>query len=348
MKHLFFIHSHITFIISSKIIKYLNLDSNDCVFLIHRSKIEDYKVIGVKMILFPKYFYESQYFDVHKKFWHNWRKLSVLDDFINCITENKIFTFYTPQTNQNFLSLIISHQRCSSYNIIEEGSGSYLNLKQLKEVHPKVDFSYFFRLLWILNFKNRIKINRSFIEAKYKYAFGLSAASFPDLDRKIILGLPTASDFVLVNVINNKTDEYKNILVFDALVEICWLDSGTLLLSTLYLINKLKNNGETVLHVKFHPAQYNNSVTVTLLTNLFKQIDGFEVLEIPSGVSLEELAFKNENLAFYIFVSSVGIYASLYGRTVYSLFEFAESLYPSLSKKKELLPYILKEKVKSL
>lgn len=344
MRHLFFIHSQITFIVSIKIIKYLKLDHKDCVFIIHRGKSSDYKSFGVKMADFPFNPHSLDSFPVFNKFWKSWINIKELDKFINKIAEKQDFIFYTPQTYQKYLALIVSNNKCKGYNIIEEGSGAYLTQRQLNNVFTKAKNSLFVKILWKLNFLSRLKISRSFMEDGFTNVFVLTPYSFVGVDRKVILGLPSLDDYKFEEP-NEEADEYKNILVFDALVEANILDSGTFLLSTLILLNKLIENGESNLHVKFHPDQLKAGKTLILLRELFRQTGNLKIIEIPQRVSLEEVALKQE-ANFYVFASAIGIYASLYGKKVYSLCKVIERLNPAFSKKIENMPLIFKEKVK--
>src|SRR5215217_871201 len=131
MKHLFYIHSHITFLASIKSINFLKLDYTDCVFIIHRGKIDDYKFSKVKMVEFIYNHHNIETYTISKKFWKNWKKLDKLDEFINIAISNNYFTFYTPHTYASFLALIVTHKKCKGYNIIEEGLGSYLKKDKL-------------------------------------------------------------------------------------------------------------------------------------------------------------------------------------------------------------------------
>src|SRR5215217_5951190 len=126
MKHLFYIHSYVTFLASIKVIKYLKLKHEDCVFVIHRGKVDDYQCPGIRMVRFGYERYDIETYTLRYKFWKNWKSINKLDKFVDDAVENSNFIFYTPQTFQSFLSLIVTHRRCKAYHIIEEGLGSYL------------------------------------------------------------------------------------------------------------------------------------------------------------------------------------------------------------------------------
>lgn len=345
MKHLFFVHSQITYIVSIKVINFLQLNHADCVFLIHRGGSADYKSFGVKVVDYPFNPQSTDSFPMFNKFWKSWAKLKELDVFINDAVSNDEFLFYTPQTYQKYLAVIYSHKRCKGFNIIEEGGGSYLCKSKIDKYYPSnIQFSSFKKILWKLNFLERLKINRSFIDEGYIQAYGLTSYSFKDFNRKIILGLPTLNDYSFGIKSKDEPEVYDNILVFDALVEAKIIDSGTLILSTLILLNDLIRQGCSILHVKYHPDQLKSNKTINLLKDLFKQFDKLKVIEIPSSISLEEVALK-QNTTFFVFGSSVGLYASFYGRKVYSLCSVIEKLHPPFSKRIEDMPTIFKEKV---
>jgi len=343
MKNIFFVHSQITYIVAKKTIAHLKLNVEECIFLVHRGKSSDYKGFGVQMFDFPFNPQSTNSFPIYNKFWRNWSNINELDKFINHLTNNTEFYFYTPQTYQNYLALIVSHKNCKGFNIIEEGAGSYLAKEKLEEIYPSnLEFTLNERIKWRLNFFNRLKINRNFVEKQYLQAFGLTSYSFGELQRKVVLGLPTELDFR--NDHQSKGELYTNILVFDALVEAQILDAATLLMTTFIFINWLKKKGATTLYVKYHPDQIKADKTIKLIKELFIQIEEIKIQEIPSTVSLEEVALK-QDATFFVFGSSVGLYASFYGRKVISLYKVVERLSPAFSRRVELLPTVFKDKV---
>lgn len=329
MKHLFYIHSSITFLVATKIVA--QLDKSDCVFLWGRN----FKATTtIKHFEFPFVHLPKEYFSATLKFWETRKKVLEMDQWLNIVTEGHDFMYYTPQSGTNFFYVLIENNGCKGYNYIEEGRGSYFSKEQLDN---KKKPSALRDILYRLNFKGRspsVKHFFDFSHNKFKAAYGLSQHTFPDLQEKVILDIPFEK--------KEFAGQFDYILVPEPLVEFGIVSAATYQQTIIYLMEWAIKKGLKIVHVKYHPGQ---KQTIELMREIYNQYkDQVTVEEIPSDWSLEEMAVSTA-ANFVIITSSVGIYASLANRTVFSLAEQVIKLDPTYQKAVDDLPDFFKKEL---
>ena len=121
VKHVFFVQSQITKLVAFATIKYLALPRDSIVIVSYR-KVDFYD--GYSIVPCPFSHYPQESFLIHKKFWLGRKKLKNLDDYVQQITNNSEFKFYVPHTFYNHVELMLSHGKCQSFSLLEEGKTS--------------------------------------------------------------------------------------------------------------------------------------------------------------------------------------------------------------------------------
>lgn len=253
-------------------------------------------------------------FAVEKKFWKGWKKLQEFDSLIQQLVQEESYHLYTHQTSMDFIRLFMSHKQCSGFSLIEEGVVSYLPLDKVNnELFPTGMSTWRYDVLKWINFFGRLSFPIRFFDSSYTRVYGLSDYSFPFFPRKELLSLPFNN--------TEKCNPYKHILVLDASVESGLLSKEAMRAAMEESLERIVQNNVSELWVKYHPEQLLQPSVYRFYDELFKSFESrINITEIPQDVCLELLAGNVElkELTFYVFVSSVAIYASLCGREVYS------------------------------
>ncbi len=329
MKHLFYIHSSITFLVATKIVE--GLDKDNCIFLWGRNF---QATTDIKHHKFPFVHLPKEYFSASIKFWETRKKVVEMDDWLAQITEGQDFFYYTPQSGTNFFYVLVENVSCKGYNYIEEGRGSYFTKKQLQ--NPKSN-SLLRDALYQINFKGRSSSVKHFFDfdhPKFKTAYGLSQHTFPDLQDKVILDIPFQKKEFPGN--------YEHILVPEPIVEFGIVSEATYQQTVVYFLEWAIQKKYTTIHVKYHPGQ---KKSIELMRAVYQQYkDQLTVIELPAEWSLEEMAVST-TANFVIITSSVGIYASLANRTVYSLAQQLVQLDATYQKAIDDLPDFFKKEL---
>ncbi len=329
MKHLFYIHSHITELVARQVIEQEGYKEKDTLFLLSRNHQSEFP----NQIVLPYTHYPVDSFRVSFLFWQNRKKLAGLDRWLNEIADGQAFVYYTPQSGMNLFYLIISHQHCKQYCYIEEGLCSYLPESELLSTKKE---SWLRDQLYNWNFKGRAPSVKHFYDlqhAKYFAAYGISEHSFPGLTKRKILDLPFVKS-------NDKTT-YEHVLVLGQYVEYEEMKKETLIEVIRYLLDYLYENKMTNLHVKYHPAQ-KEEISIGILTKLFKEYETkINVTLMAPSTVLENIAIST-SASFYIVSSSLGIYSAITGNKVYCLAKKVVELEPHFQKKIDSFPGFLK------
>ena len=126
-KHIFTIHSPITFLMAVSIIRHKKIKEKDAIIISsgYKSPLNN---IDVK----PSY---SESYDTK---WIKLRHLNIakhFDKYVNEITDNKPFIAYI-DIMHNYQKLLVTHKKCSNFHFFEEGTASYMSPK------PLIDFAH--------------------------------------------------------------------------------------------------------------------------------------------------------------------------------------------------------------
>lgn len=289
MKHIFWAHSHITYLVSLLVIKYLDIPVNDIVFITYRGyKLPKEKIKGEFLVFFEVKTLNSQ----------------------KLISFKHKFELYVPHTKIDGFEEGVKLNNCVNYNIIEEGVLAYIHYDNpIKVIYQKITkFIGVKRSLRMLDYAH----------SKFKSVYCVDDKAFRGVSKNNKVVLPFLFDNnINVNPINTKC----GIIVFDGLVyyEIITLEKLLELLAILIL--SIQKTNQDKIFYKFHPDQLleGNEKEIIEIQKKFSKVNEIEFIELPQEVILEEILFTNNKVTIYNFVSSIGFYASLTGNKVYSL-----------------------------
>lgn len=341
MKHLFYIHSHITYLVSLQVIKHKKLQPEDCVFMYGRRFEANSPNPSIKSITIPYTQQPVNSFAVDKRFWKGWGKLRDFNKLIEQLIGKSTYHVYTHQTSMDFIRMFMSHKQCTGFSLIEEGVVSYLTLDKVNnELRPVGKATWRYEALKWINYWGQLSFPIRFFAPDYTHAYGLSSYSFPGFARKEVL--PMAVDNVAEEL------PYKHILVLDASAENKLTSTESMQAALTQAMEWLVKEGVDELWVKYHPEQLAKPQSYNTYKDVFASFENrIHVRELPQQVCLELLAGNQElkGLTFYVFVSSVGIYAAMCGRKVYSFANFILQTDENYSKTMKNLPELFNESV---
>jgi len=344
MKHIFYIHSYITYYVSLEVIKYEKLYPRDCVFLYGRKFHSLTVPAGIKQMGIPFTHHPNNSFAVERKFWRGWRKISEFDQFLQGLVKEQRFKLYTNQSGIDFIRLFMSHRQCSGFSFLEEGIASYYPLKQMNtEVSPAGRSTAFFKALLLLNFRGRLLPGKWFYDSRYDRVYGISEESFPGFPRRVLLAFPFYNIYPMPS--------YGHILVLDATAEYGITSLKNMLVALEEGLAYLLKVGTDKLWVKYHPDQASSVEVKRQYEQVFARYSQYlDIEELPQPVCLELVAGNEHNTetVFYVFLSSVGIYAAQCGREVYSFAAYIARTDKEYGRRVKGLPDAFRQKVKFL
>lgn len=115
MKHLFIVHSHITYLMSLAIVRYLNIKNDDV-------RILSYNHLFHPQIMPIQIFYLSLNENVAVKFKY-WNYARYIDRTISSVTDDEDYALYINYPHYKYLFMTNNH--CKKINFIEEGMDNY-------------------------------------------------------------------------------------------------------------------------------------------------------------------------------------------------------------------------------
>ena len=310
MKHLFYIHSHSTFLSALATIKLLNLPIFKVVFVITRNyRINNEMFPPCKIIDFS-----DQFTNLTNNKYHIRRTIKKVEE-IDVIISREIGTFYLaylPHIGVYLMQIIGSHPLCLEVNFIEEGNACYSKRMQAKNGFFKNSIKFFISKLffpskrfWLTNllFKDFYRI------LNINCTYGISKKTFEFLPyRKKIIQW---QNFGLNFEINEKFP----IFIFDALIEMNFIEPQ------LYWAAVKQMIGETAFecnYIKFHP--YQSTENKNLIKRQF-EMQKSSYIELDQNVIVEDIIVNKEYLTFNGFSSSILLYAKIYNHSVKSFEE---------------------------
>lgn len=307
MLHIFWIHSHITWLVTKGIIEKYGLDKAHIRLLLVRNYHSEDILFGDLESLEVDSIYLYKGIRNLKE-----TKLAIKcfeDDFLN-FTENKDFKFYIPQSKIDKVSILINLKTCQSFHYIEEGTASYMEsyitelessktklrraLFGLKALETSLDRNYFL--------PKHPKLESYFVSNKEAFTF---------VDKAKVINLHLFDKYL-----KNTPSEFDYIIAFDALAVFGMLsmDDFTTLIKTV-LFPFLHTEKAQCIAFKFHPSQ-SETERKQLLELIENQTLTFK--ELPNSFVLESYLMTHK-VNIINMVSSVGLYAVLSGNKVFSL-----------------------------
>ena len=126
MKHIFSVHSPVTFLVAYATIKHLSLDKEDVLLISSKYTVplDDYKVIpsfteARNSTLVQK----LRYFNVPKSF----------DNYLASHIQGEVFTAYVDLMSY-FQKILVTHKQCQEFHFIEEGNSTYMAFDNDKDL----------------------------------------------------------------------------------------------------------------------------------------------------------------------------------------------------------------------
>lgn len=317
MRHLFYVHSHITFLVSKQYIIDNGINPDDCLFLCVREYVlpASYKIVFKNVLAYPTEVLPHGYTRLLKNYniITGFQNIRLLEKKINVFFNNKPFIYYVPNTNLDCSSAIITMPQCKHFFIIEEGDTAYIskNLIPTSFTGTKLFFFYFLRLFLYRFFAVK---NWCFPYEQKKF-YGTIAMS-----KEAFYDAPGVK-----KIINNPFNKEELLIVPDAILSI---DSSLLVFFTkdtaIELFNRLflffKKKGYTKVAYKFHPIFYSRNATDDyheLINNAFGEL----VYELPQEAVLENILCTYP-IDFYSDYSAIARYAAFSGRKCWSYANF--------------------------
>lgn len=331
MRHLFLIHSSITYLVAQGIIRHLALAPETCAYVLLRRFQPDpgdpvtARLALAQTVLVPLTWRVGQ----------AWRKIAAFDAQIADLTADQPYALYVPHLDEPTGRLLYTNRRCRQVNYLEEGAAAYVPTARLPHARGLRD-----RVGRYLLSRGRVPV-LGFYPEGYTTAYCVHPACFPDLARKTVLPLP----FRRVAVTPDPSGQV--VLVLDALVEFGIVGPEALRQALHELFANLEARGQRRLLFKYHPIQAQQPDRRAYYERevFGPWADRLSFTELVAAVTLEDLAFSYPTAEFAVIISSVGLYARFCGCRVVSVARRLAALDPRFSTHLQLMPPVFFEEV---
>lgn len=309
MIHLFYVHSHITYIISKLIIAQNDLHEDEVVFAVARG----YEINDDVIILdLNNYFNYLETKSRLEKVLGIRGAIKKIDDELQVVLSKRLFVAYLPQFNHSIFQILSSNQFCKQTVLLEEGLTSYKNDKNLYEKNR--DFiKKFISFLYSKRFVPQNSHYYPFPARKFKYSICLDEECFPYYKgtKKHVLRFNRNSFAKYFN----RLEDGASVFLLDAFMERTGISKSKyfdILRKTLD-----KKIGHNKLFLKFHPVQSEGIRNDTLV--FIRENFNFKEVVLLDDKSIMEIEFlKLNNLTVIGIHSSLLFYAKKAGHTVFS------------------------------
>lgn len=354
MKHIFLVHSAITYWSSFAVINHLNIDKTDAIIVFVRfKKIED-KNNRYQAVSLDEYYAQQ---NIVKKIVNFFRYFNIpqrIDRLVNAFTNNEPFMVYLPVLLLIGKSLI-THPNCKGFHFIEEGTLNYYteeNLNNITTVNSKDPW----RTSLLKNFKQVLKEMYMILRGynfrlhglpftyscytgmKHVLYFGLTTESFPlaPPSQKVVIPFSTKNfeaDYAQKNINLNKSI----IWIGDAAVQTHGYSEK------LYLegiqkgcIEFMRNKNADHIFLKFHRDE-TTSMRRSVEHLFYENKIRFTIL--PDETIMELMLFNSTQVTLIGVYSSLLYYAAIMGHESLSIYEFVNKDYSKLFKNLDLSFY---------
>lgn len=306
--HVFYIHSHITYVIARLFIAEQKLSSKKVRYITSRGYALEEKRSTYDITDF--YNYLEQASRLNKVFYLN-KKIKALDRELHTFVNNEPFTAYVPQYNHSLFQIITSHRLCKYSILVEEGITSYKMDKALYMPTKMRGFQLLSRL-----FSKRFILQnnhyRPFPLSRFKYAITIDQAGFPFMDRKRVVAINKEA----ITGFNRVIADDELVFVLDSFKERAKISEKDYFKIIEETLNLLKSDNERLL-VKFHPEQQQEIRQKTL--NFIKETCKFQSVVCLSDNCILELEFiTSKHLIVIGMHTSLLYYAKKFGHHVIS------------------------------
>jgi hypothetical protein len=353
MKHIFLVHSPVTYLVSVSVINELNILKEDAIIIFQEFEkagiSERYTSVSINKFYnrdkLPARIYNYfRYFNVPRR----------MDRLIDSAIGKEKFTAYIPVLTLIGKSLI-THSNCAAFNFIEEGLADYYKEETLSGLTAEYS-----KESWRVSLtKNlgRVFVEMYLLARGYNFklqSLPFSYTSYNAFNNVRFFGL-TPESFPLVDakkkvVVPFKEESFASVYQqadFDISNKIVWIgDPGIAqhgFTETVYLngikkgcIGFLKIKGESNVFIKFHRNEPDS--LREKIKKLFRD-NGISIQIIPDAVIMELLLFEAKNVTLIGVYSSLLYYATIMKHTSFSIFEFLKEEYSHTLKNRDFSFY---------
>lgn len=317
MKHIFTVHSPITFFCAYEVVQHQKIKENDCIFI-----CSNYK----PPIDFGRQI--KSYADTHQSVLSKLKNLNLIksyDKYIQKIAGNNNFIAYVDLIH-NYQRILITHNLCRGFHFIEEGMASYIepnNLDISARLNGTLKFrnntfkTYLNSILRVVRGYNLKLLTLPYFPLSYRYYndvifYSFSKHSFPGvLESKKIILQPTI-DVFNKNYVKNKhvaffveESYFRNLNISQN--ETISVHDKTILRYKNILVNK-------TCYIKLGPFQNkNDSLWKTAL-----DANDINYEFLAKDFVLDSYLALAKNCQVYGTVSSLLFYASIFGHQSFS------------------------------
>jgi len=289
-----------SYLTAKKTIKFLDLNPDKCCYLLER----DYPIESTQS---P--------FAI-------WKAMDALDTFLMDLTEQEAFEIFYTQSSTSHFYVIISNPKCKGYSFIEGGLGCYKpEYKKLVSNKPSLLKDLFYAFMY----KGRVPNQKFFFNTKlpgFKYCVGTNEHAFKAYDNPLNVGSPFEDKAEYRSI--------KHVYVIDCVVEFYNAKMQTIEAFTETLFERLKKENAKEVYFKLHPEHYRQEGLREKYLEVVEKYSGdIKAIELDKSVILEHIARSSE-ATFYVNISSVGLYANLLGREVWSFARMLHKLEPHM------------------
>lgn len=338
-KYLFVVHSSITLRMARAIIRKYDRPKDACIFLSDRGfQVEEE---GIPVLDITSFFIRPIRWRERQDFWSVCRNnRNQLKSLYKLIEEEVAVPFhlYIPHTQPYAYVALIRHPLCRQYAFVEEGMLSYRTY--LEDQAEQVSVTKKILLHAVI----RYCLGSGFPafpewlahrHPKYGGCYGISKDTFPTLPKENKHVVPVPFE---------RRSEYQ--VIRQLLVTGPWIEKG---FCTVEEYRELKRalfrywlgKGIQTIHVKFHPRQYHEQLSIPVFREVYQEFkDRIHLIELPQEASVEEIAYSSQ-ADFYLAYSSTTIYASQFGCRVYSYFKTIWNQWPATRDILDNLPPVI-------
>ncbi len=310
MKHIFYIHSFITYLSALGVIENKNIKDDAVLFLYVRGcfKQSRFRYINVNDScpeLFGLPCYASRFFYVR-----NWSLIKFFDKLIDSFCENDNYVCYLPSNGQYLQQLLSTHHKCVRLHFIEEGLFSY------NDTFRKKNWPFYGILGSVkkyLNTGNRV-VNPDYI-VKNSILYIL-------FDVKNYSG-PLQKKCIMPNINKIPYDGPRlsnaNVLMMNAFRDA----SAEVIDDLLKILYRFAQRQNKPIYIKHHP--YSSKEFKLAVENVFR-LSGVEFYVLDDFSSTELLLWHSNELSVYGFFSATMLYAVMFGHKAYSFLNLFRSM----------------------
>lgn len=338
MKHLFYVHSHITFLVSKQYVFDQGINPEDCLFFCTRN----YQLPTQMANIFHNVkAYPDEVLDrgntrllQNNNPFKGRKNICKLESVVRDFFGMEEFSFYLPNTfASDFSSAIVTMEQCKGFFIVEEGSASYHPHSRLVQLFTGwKKYVYIFLRLFLGRYYVLRGDFYSSNHPKYKGTIATSPNAFPEEPgEKIIVSNPFYKE---------ELDEVPQaILSIDASLNI-WFNMEVVEKLYQMLSEIFQKKGYQKIAYKFHPDYYKHPDLQQQYRKLLKQYFGESLIELPSNSSIENI-LNTYPIDFYTDFSSIGLYSFLWKGTCYSYMNFLAKYNDIYAKNISIAPQVI-------